>query len=82
MIFGVTFTWKKGREGFCIKRATGFTVMLIRGSRDSGSKKDRKLGQTSYITYRSQSFTNTTIKTVIAMHLSRLEEAPTQIALG
>ena len=82
MIFGVTFTWKKGRGGFCVKRTTGFTVMLTRGSRDSGSKKDGKPEQTSYITCRSQSFTNTTIETATAVHLSRPEEAPTKIALG
>jgi hypothetical protein len=82
MIFGVTFTRKKGRGAFCIKRTTGFTVMLTRGSRDSGRKKDGKPEQTSYITCRSQSFTNTTIETATAVHLSRPEEAPTKIALG
>jgi hypothetical protein len=82
MIFGVTFTWKKGMGGFCIKRTTGFTVMLTRGSRGSGSKKDERPGQASIITCRSQSFTNTTIETATAVHLSRPEEVPTKIALG
>ncbi|MAD85142.1 MAG: hypothetical protein CL912_19450 [Deltaproteobacteria bacterium] len=82
MIFGVTFTWKKGRGQFCIKRTTGFTLMLTRGNRDSGSKKDGKPGQTSLMTCRSQSCTNTTIETATAVHLSRPDEAPTEIALG
>jgi hypothetical protein len=81
MIFGVTFTWKKGRGEFCIRRTTGFTVMLTRGSRDSSSKKNGKSEQTSYITCRSQSSTNTTIEAATAVHLSRPEEAPTKIAL-
>jgi hypothetical protein len=57
-------------------------VMLTRGNRDSGSKKDGKLGQPSLITCRSQSFTNTTIDAVTTRHLSRSEEAPTKITLG
>jgi hypothetical protein len=51
-------------------------------SRDSGSKEDEKPEQALYITCRSQSFTNTTIETATAVHLSRPEEAPTKIALG
>jgi hypothetical protein len=57
-------------------------VILTRGSRDLGSKKGEKPGQALYITYRSQSFTNTTIKTATAVYLSRPEEVPTKIALG
>jgi hypothetical protein len=82
IIFRVTFTQKKGRGVFCIKRTTGFTVILTRSSRDSGRKKNKKPEQTLYITCRSQSFTNTTIKTATAVHLSRPEEALTKIALG
>ena len=56
--------------------------MLTRGNRESGSKKDGKSGQSSFITCRSQSFTDTTVESATAVNLSRPEGAPTKIALG
>jgi hypothetical protein len=84
IIFGFTFISKKGKKELCRKKTTGFTLILIRGTRGWRRKEARKGGNSSpsFITCRSKYFSTTTIKTVTAVYLSRLEELLTQIELG
>jgi hypothetical protein len=83
MIFGFTFTSKKGKWELRCKRTTGFTLILTRGTRGWGRKKATKGGSGSplFIICRSECFSTTAIKTATAVYLSRPEELPTRIKL-
>jgi hypothetical protein len=84
MIFGFTFTSKKGKGELCRKKTTGFTLMLTRGSRDWRRKRAGKGrdGFPSFVTCRSECFSTTVVETATAVYLSRPEELPTKIELG
>jgi hypothetical protein len=84
MIFGFTFTSKKGKGELCRKKTTGFTLMVTRGTRGSRRKGAGKGGggSPSFITCRSQYFTTAAVETATAVYLSRPEELPIQIELG
>jgi hypothetical protein len=84
MIFGFTFTSRKGKGELCRKKTTGFTLMLTRGTRGWRRKEARKRGKgsPSFITCRSECFSTTAVETATAVYLSRPEEPPTQIELG
>jgi hypothetical protein len=82
MIFGFTFTSKRGKGELCRKKTTGFTLMLTRGRKDWRKKRARKGGDGSFITCRSDCFTTTEIETATAVYLSKPEEFPTQISVG
>jgi hypothetical protein len=84
MIFGFTFTSKKGKGELCRKKTTGFTLLVTRGTRGSRRKGAGKGGDgsPSFITCRSQYFTNNAIETATAVCLSKPEELPIQIELG
>ena len=74
MIFGFTFTSKKGKGELCRKKTTGFTLMLTRGTKDWRKKRAGKGGDGSFITCRSDCFTTTEIETATAVYLSTPEE--------
>jgi hypothetical protein len=84
MIFGFTFTSKKGKGELCRKKTTGFTLMLTRGTRGWRRKEARKRGNgsPSFIICRSDCFSTTAVETATAVYLSRPKEPPTQIELG
>jgi hypothetical protein len=82
MIFGFTFTSKKGKGDLCRKKTTGFTLMLTKKTKDWRKKRAGKRGDGSFITCRSNCFTTTEIETATAVYLSKPEESPTQISVG
>jgi hypothetical protein len=84
MIFGFTFTSKKGKGELCRKKTIGFTLIVTKGTRGSRRKGAGKEGDgsPSFVTCRSQYFTTTAIETATAVCLSKLEELPIQIKLG
>jgi hypothetical protein len=82
MIFGFTFTSKKGKGELCRKKTTGFTLMLTRGTKDWRKKRAGKGGDGSFITCRSDCFTTTEIETATAVYLSTPEEVPMKISVG
>ena len=81
MIFGFTFTSKKGKGELCRKKTTGFTLILIRGTKDQRKKRAGKGGDSSFIICRSDYFTTTEIKTVTAVYLSKPEEVLMKISI-
>ena len=74
MIFGFTFTSKKGKGELCCKKTTGFTLILIKGTKDQRKKRAGKGGNSLFITCRSNCFTITEIEIAIAVYLFMLEE--------
>jgi hypothetical protein len=84
MIFGFTFTSKKGKGELCRKKTTRFTLIVTRGTKGLRRKGAGKGGDgsPSFITCQSQYFTTTAIETATTMYLSRPEEPPIQIELG
>jgi len=81
MIFGFTFTSKKGKGELCRKKTTGFTFMLTRGTKDWRKKRAGKGGDSSFITCRSDGFTTTETETATAVYFSKPEEFPIQISV-
>jgi hypothetical protein len=76
MIFGFTFISKKGKGKLYRKKTTGFTLIVIRETKDLYRKGAGKRGDGSplFIIYRSQYFTTTTIEIATTIYLSRPEE--------
>lgn len=76
MIFGFTFTSKKGKGELCRTKNAGFTLMLTRGTKGWRSKS-----APSFMICRSERFSNTAVETATAVHLTRPEGPPTEIEL-
>jgi hypothetical protein len=53
MIFGFTFTLKKGKREFCYKKTIRFTLILVKGTKGWRRKKAKKErdGSLLFITY-------------------------------
>lgn len=82
MIFGFTFISKKGKGEFCRKKTIRFTLIVIRGKRNSHIRTVETRGSSPlFIKCQSKRF-STAIKTATAMHLSKLVGLLTEIALG
>jgi hypothetical protein len=82
MIFGFTFTSKRGKGEFCRKKTIGFTLMVTRGKKNSHMRTVETRGSSPlFITCRSERF-STAVETATAVHLSKPVGLPTEISLG